>query len=147
MLTRDVHEVGEGENSGKDAANEIDNAGADEVAHAFNVVHDAGDEGAGAVFVVEGNGELADVLLDLHAEFGDKALAGLGEQLREGIGRDALDQRGREDGADDPGEQRVMMLGKDLIDERAEGGRQHERTGAVDDHEEEAAGEEETGAA
>ena len=75
----DVHEVGEGEDGGEDAADEVDDAGADEVADAFDVGHDAGDEGAGAVLVVEGDGELADVLLDLHAELGDEALAGLGE--------------------------------------------------------------------
>ena len=35
------------------------------------------------------------------------------------------------------------MLGEDLIDERAEGGRQHQGAGAVDDHQQEAAGEQE----
>ncbi len=70
---------------GEDATDEVDDAGADEVANAFDVVHDASDQGAGAVLVVEGYGELADVLLDLHAEFGDEALAGLGEELREGV--------------------------------------------------------------
>ena len=36
-----------------------------------------------------------------------------------------------------------MVLAEDLVDERAEGGWQHQRAGAVDDHQEEAAGEEE----
>ena len=51
---RHVHEVGEGEDGGEDAADEVDDAGADEVADAFDVVHDAGDERAGAVLVIEG---------------------------------------------------------------------------------------------
>jgi len=139
----DVHEVGEGEQRGEDATDEVDDTGADEVADAFDVVHDAGDEGAGAVLVVEGDGEFADVLLDLHAELGDEALAGFGEQLGEGVGSNALDERGGEDGADDPGKQSVVVLVEDLIDERAEGGGEHQGAGAVDDHQEKAAGEEE----
>ncbi len=51
----------------RSAAEEVDDAGADEIADAFDVGHDAGDEGAGAVFVVEGYGETANVGLDLHA--------------------------------------------------------------------------------
>ena len=79
---------------GEDAADEVDDAGADEVADAFDVGHDAGDEGAGAVLVVEGDGQAADVLLDLHAELGDEALAFFGEELGERVGGDALDEGG-----------------------------------------------------
>ena len=37
----DVHQVSERDNRGQQAAGEIDQAGADEVAHAFDVAHDA----------------------------------------------------------------------------------------------------------
>jgi len=130
----DVHQVGEGQERGENASDKVDDAGADEVANSFDVVHDASDEGASAVLVIEGDGELADVLLDLHAEFGDEALAGLGEQLREGVGGDALDERGSEDGTDDPWKHGIVVLVEDLIDERLEGGREHQSAGAVDDH-------------
>ncbi len=75
----DVHEVGEGEDGGEDAADKVDDACADEVAHAFDVVHNTGDQRAGAVLVIERDREPADMLLDLHAELGDEALASLGE--------------------------------------------------------------------
>ena len=93
-LDAELDEVAEGEDGGEEAAEEVDDAGADEVADAFDVGHDAGDEGAGAVLVVEGYGEAADVGLDLHAEFGDEALAFLGEKLGEGEGGDALNDGG-----------------------------------------------------
>ncbi len=96
--------IAEGEDGGEDAADEVDQAGADEVADAFDVGHDAGDEGAGAVGVVEGDGETADVALDLRAELGDEALAFGGEELREGVGGDALEEGGGGDDADDPGQ-------------------------------------------
>ena len=83
-LDAELDEVAEGEECGEQAAEEVDDAGADKVADAFDVGHDAGDEGAGAVLVVEGYGEAADVGLDLHAELGDEALALFGEELGEG---------------------------------------------------------------
>ena len=43
--------------------------------------------------------------LDLHAQLGDEALAFVGEQLRERVGGDALNEGGDSDGADDPGQQ------------------------------------------
>ena len=76
-LDTGVEQPDEGEDGGEDAADEVNHAGADEVADAFDVGHDAGDERAGAVLVVEGDGEAADVGLDLLAEIGDEALAGL----------------------------------------------------------------------
>ena len=60
-LTLSLMRIAEGEDGGEDAADEVDDAGADEVAYAFDVGHDAGDERAGAVFVVEGDGQAADV--------------------------------------------------------------------------------------
>ncbi len=91
----DADEDAEGDDGGKDAADELKQAGTDEVANAFDVGHDAGDEGAGAVFIVEGDGQAADVLLDLGAQLGDETLAGGGEQLRERVGGDALEEGGR----------------------------------------------------
>ncbi len=141
-LDAELDEVGEGEERGEQAAEEVDDAGADEVADAFDIGHDAGDEGAGAVLVVEGYGQAADVGLDLHAEFGDEALALFREELGEGEGGDALNDGGDGDRADDPGQNVELMLPHDVVDEVAGGSRQDKTAGAVDDHQQEAAAEE-----
>ena len=56
------------------AADELHQAGADEVAHAFHVAHDARNQRAGAVFVVEAT-ESRPRALHLAAHFGNQALA------------------------------------------------------------------------
>jgi hypothetical protein len=137
----DVQQPHEGEDRGEHAADKVDDTGADEVAHAFDVGHDAGDEGAGTVFVIEGDGEAADVLLYLLAEVGDEALAGFGEQLREGVGGDALEQGGGERRTDDLGQKTDLVLVHYLVDQRAKERGQNEAGGTVDDHEEEGRGE------
>ena len=137
----EVDEIAEGEERGEDAAEEVDDAGADEVADAFDVGHDAGDEGAGAVLVVERDGEAADVGLHLGAQLGDETLAGLREHLGEGEGGDALDDGRRDDHADDDRQQAHLVLRHDVVDEIAGRGGKDETAGAVEQHEYEAAGE------
>ena len=75
---------------GQQPAEELDQAGADEVAHAFDVGHDARDQLAGFVGVVVGDRQPPDVLLDFLAQFGDHLLAFDREQLSERERRDAL---------------------------------------------------------
>ena len=75
------------------AADEFHQARADQVAHAFDVGHDARDQHAALVGVVVADRQAADVLLDLLAQLGDQALAGFREQLRERERSDALDER------------------------------------------------------
>ena len=58
----DAEQDDEREHGGQQAADELDQAGADEVADAFDVVHDARDQDAGFVGVVVGDGQAADVL-------------------------------------------------------------------------------------
>ena len=62
---------------GQQAADEIHQAGADQVAHAFHVVHDARDQRAALVGVVVGDRQPADVLLHFPAQFRDQPLASL----------------------------------------------------------------------
>ena len=100
-LHAELDEIAEGEERREDAAEEVDDASADEVADAFDVGHDAGDQGAGAVLIVEGDRQAADVRLDLHAQFGDEALAFFREQLSECVGGDALNDRGENDRSND----------------------------------------------
>ena len=80
------------------AADKIDQAGADEIADAFNVAHDARDEHAGFVGVVKGDGKAADVRLHLEAQLGDHALRGFREELREREGSKPLNNGGGEHG-------------------------------------------------
>src|SRR5258707_11266030 len=74
----DADEDGEGDDGGEDSADEFEQASTDEVTYAFDVGHDAGDEGAGAVLVVKGDGQAADVTVGLGAELRDETLAGSG---------------------------------------------------------------------
>ncbi len=64
----------ERKDGGENAAAELDQAGADKIAHAFDVVHDARDQQAGFVGIVVSDREAADVLLHFAAQFGDEAL-------------------------------------------------------------------------
>jgi len=63
----------------KDSANEVPKTGADEVTDTLYVGHDAGGQSAGAVLIVERDGQAANVLLHPYAQFCDKALAGNGK--------------------------------------------------------------------
>ena len=57
------------------AADEIHQPGADQVAHAFHVAHDARDQRAALVRVVVGHRQPADVLLHFAPQLGDQPLA------------------------------------------------------------------------
>ena len=81
------------------AADKLHQAGADEIAQAFHVAHDARDERAGLVGIVKGDRQAADMRLHLAAKFGDHALRGLGEKLRQREGSKTLDHRRASNGA------------------------------------------------
>ena len=101
-VTLRCKQVEERQHRGEQAADKLDQPGADQVAHAFHVGHDARDERAGAVLVVVGHREQAHVALHLAAHLGDQALAGFGKQLRERERSDGLHDHGaRNDPADD----------------------------------------------
>ncbi len=146
----DVEQHGEREHGGEDAADEFDESGADEIAHAFDVVHDARDELAGFVGVVIRDREAADVLLHFAAEFGDEALGLLRQELGERERCDGLDGGGGEDDFDDRRELVSVVQVQDpeefvsgefvqhQIDERLGGQRKHEAGEAIDSDEDEA---------
>lgn len=137
----DAEKDGESEEGSENAAGKFDEAGADEIADAFDVGHDARDESAGFVGVVIGDGKAADVSLDLGAELGDHALRGFREKLREGVGAESLDEGGGENGKNDGNEEMDLALGEDVVDEEFRRGGEDEAGEAVDDHEDEAEGE------
>ena len=74
-LHAELDEVAEGEEGGEDAAKEVNDTGADEIANPFDVGHDPGDESAGAVFVVKSYRKATDVGLHPHAQLSDETLA------------------------------------------------------------------------
>ena len=89
----DAQKNDEREDRRHDAADQFDQTGADQISQAFDVAHDARDERAGLVGVVEGHRQAADVRLHLAAQVGDHALRGLREKLRERVGSRALAPR------------------------------------------------------
>ena len=64
-----MHQEDECHDRSEQAADKLDEARADEVAHAFDVAHDARYQQAGAVFVVEADRKTAYMLLHLLAQF------------------------------------------------------------------------------
>ena len=74
----------EHQHSGEHSAGEFDQAGAQQIADAVHVGHDARYQRSGLVGVVIGHRQPADVGLHFRAQFGDQALAGFGHQLRDG---------------------------------------------------------------
>ena len=64
----------ESQDRSKQAADKLHQARADEVAHALDVAHDARDQQAGAVFVVEADRQTANMPLHLLAQFRNHAL-------------------------------------------------------------------------
>ena len=113
---------------------EFDEAGADEIAHAFDVVHDARDQQAGFIGIVIGDRQAADVLLHFAAQFGDEALGLFREHLGERERRDALDDGGAEHGKNQGFEQAGLVFDDDVIHQELGGGGQNHAADAVDDH-------------
>ena len=125
---------------GEKAADEFDQAGADEIAHTLHVAHDAGNQHAGLVGVVIGDGQPADVLLHVSAKLGNQALRGFREQLRQGKRSDALDESCAQN-REHQGHQLVNVPFADNVVDQIPGRiRQHQARDAVDGHEHKAEG-------
>ena len=105
------------------AADELDHAGADQIAHALDVRHDARYQLAGLVRIVVGDGQPADVFLNLAAQFGDQFLACDGKQLSQRKRGDALDRGGAHHGQRQGQQQRALMLVDHVVDQITRGSR------------------------
>ena len=90
-----MQQVDQGKQRGHDAAGKFDQAGADQVADAFDVAHDPGNQHAGFIGVVVGDLQAADVGLHFFAHFGNHAPGGFGEQLGERKRSESLNDGGR----------------------------------------------------
>ena len=96
-----MHQIDEGQNRREQPADKLHQTGADQIAHAFDIGHDAGDERACAVLIVIADRKQAHMALDLAAHLGDQPLAGLGEQLGQRERGNRLHHHGSENHCDD----------------------------------------------
>ena len=78
------------------AARELDQPCADQVAHAFHVAHDPRNQHARLVRVVERHRQPPDMRLHFFAQLGNHAPGRFGEQLRQCVGSKALNHRRRD---------------------------------------------------
>src|SRR5690606_24756675 len=139
-LPVEIEEDAEREDGGDHAADELDDAGADEVADALGVGHDAGDEDAGLGRVVVADGQAEHVGLDGAPHVGDGALARDADDLREREAGRGLDERGEGDDERERHEQVGAILPEHGVDRELRAGRQHQAGQPVHDHEGEADG-------
>ena len=86
----EIQQEAQRENRRHDAAGELHEAGADEIADAFGVVHDARDEHAGLRLVEVPHRQAHHVLFDAPPHVGDRLLRGDAEDLRQAERRDRL---------------------------------------------------------
>ena len=116
-----VEENDERDDGRDDAAGELDEAGADDVADAFGVRHDARDEDAGLRRVEVADRQPRDVRLDAPAHVGDRALRRDAEHLREREGRHRLDDRRRAGGERQRHQHLRSALADDVVDQELGG--------------------------
>ena len=129
-----VQQVDQGKQRGHDAAGKFDQAGADQVADAFDVAHDPGNQHAGFVGVVVSDLQAADVGLHFFAHFGNHAPGSLGEQLGERKRSESLDDGGGQNRGDDGVQQVGLLLEHHVVEKIFGGSRKNHAAQAVHDH-------------
>ena len=122
------------------AAQKFHQTRADQVADAFDVVHDSRNQRARLVLVVIGDGQPAYVLLHFAPQLGDHALCGLGKRLRQCIRRHALNHRGQQHRANQRQQQIYLPPGNDVVDQIFGRIRQHQPGNTVHHHQRHAHG-------
>ena len=137
-LRAEVEEDADRDSRRDQPAEELHQAGADEVANPLGVVHHARHEDAGLGRVEVVDRESLHVLLQLHAQLGDRPLRGDAEDLRQRVVGDRGDDRRRGGGHDDLPEQVVLMLDDDVVDQPLRRRREQKARQPVDQHEREA---------
>ena len=138
MVTLVRSKIDQRENRGHQPADELDQAGADEIADALDVAHDARNQDAGFVGVVKGDRQTADVGLHLTAQVGDHFLRGFREELGQSERGEALNDGGAKDAQNDGSQQLDLLLADDIVHEILCGGWQDQSGDPVDGHEQEA---------
>ncbi len=129
-----VEQVRERRDGGDDAAGELDEPGADEVSNAFRVGHDPRDQHARLRRIEVPDRQSRDVRLDAAPHVGDGALRRNAEHLREGVGRDRLDDGGSAGREGQRRKQVGAVLPDDIVDQRLGGPGQDEAREAIHEH-------------
>lgn len=129
-------------NGAEDATDELHEACADEVSDAFDVVHDAGDEGSGLVVIEEPCGQAQELLLHVGAEYGYEALCFDAEQPGEHKRGDCLDDNGGCYPDEEVFEVGQVAFGDDFVHKVFTGGRQYEACHTADNDQDKPDGEE-----
>ncbi len=133
-----MHQVGKSEDCCQHTADKINNTCTDDVAHAFDVAHDARHQRARTIFVVEAHAQAPDMFLHPHAQLGNQPLPRFAQCLREGVGGDSLQNGRAQHGGDDDGQPIHPAMDEDRIDQRLERDRQDQRSRTVYQHQAEA---------
>ena len=130
-----AHHDREGEEGGHDPAQELDEAGADQVPHPLHVAHDAGHELPRLVGVVVGDGQPADMGLHPQPHLGDQPLRCLREQLGERKRSQTLEDRGPHHRRDQGQQQIRPPMPDDVVDQELRRSGEHQARGPVHGHE------------
>ena len=129
-----MDQVDQGDRRGHEAAYKFHQARANQIADAFDVAHDARDQHAGFVGVVERDGQAPDVGLHLAAQLGDHALRGLREKLRKRERRKSLNERGCQHRKRQRRKKTYLTVQDDVIHEVFGGSGEHQAGDAVNGH-------------
>ena len=134
----DAKQDPEREDRGQQAPEELHQPSPEEIPHALDVGHNAGDQGPALVRVVVGDGQAADVGLHGPAQLRDEPLGGLGEHLGQREGRRSLHRGGEDHRQHQRPEQVVPLVTDDVVDQELGGGRQDQPRETIGDHQYEA---------
>ncbi len=105
------------DDGGHQPARHLHNAGADEIADAVRVVHDARNQDAGLRLVEVANREPRDVRLHAGAHVGDGLLRRHAQHLRQREGSRRINQGGRPHGEGQRNQELAALMTDDLVDE------------------------------
>ncbi len=128
-----------GEDCRHNTARKFHQARADQVPHTLDVAHDAGDESARLVRVIERHGKAADVALHLHAKLRDHPLRRFREKLREGKRCEPLHNRCRNHQENYGPKELYLALGDYIVDQIFRRVGRNQSGDPIDGHQDQAA--------
>ena len=113
----DTEEHHQSDRGREQSPGKIDQAGTDQVAHAFHVGHDARYQNSALGRIMKCDRQPPDMSLHLLPKLGDQALGGLGEQLREREGSNPLNKSRQQYSKHERLEQVNVAFDDDAIDQ------------------------------
>ncbi len=130
----DAHENDERYDRRQQAADKIDQTGADEVTNAFHVAHDARHQHSRLVGIVVRDGEPPNVLLHPASQFGNESLRRFRQSLGQRKRGQSLDDGGGEHHSHERVEQVQVPFSDHVVYQILGGGGQYQARDAVDHH-------------